>query len=115
MILTYKTRKKDLLFLFLLQVSLLEYRKRQREARKSGSKADHFPLVSVSPHASGNSSSSGDSCGGRTESGEQAESTTGLPLPAPPTVYSAASEDTSNNCPVKEASASEKNEPEVQW
>ena len=50
---------------FLLKVSLLEYRKRQREARKSGSKTEHFALVSVSPHTSGNlSSSSGDGCSG---------------------------------------------------
>jgi len=97
------------------KVSLLEYRKRQREARKSGSKAEHFPLVSVSPHASGSSSSSGDGCGNRSESGEQLESTASLPLPTPATVYSGTSEETSNNCPVKEASASEKNDPEVQW
>lgn len=99
----------------MLKVSLLEYRKRQREARKSGSKAEHFPLVSVSPHASGSSSSSGDGCGNRSESGEQLESTASLPLPTPATVYSGTSEETSNNCPVKEASASEKNDPEVQW
>uniref|UniRef100_H0WLK0 Inactive histone-lysine N-methyltransferase 2E n=1 Tax=Otolemur garnettii TaxID=30611 RepID=H0WLK0_OTOGA len=76
------------------KVSLLEYRKRQREARKSGSKTENFPLVSVSPHA---------------------ENTASLPLPTPATVYNATSEETSNNCPVKEATASEKNEPEVQW
>ncbi|KFO29072.1 Histone-lysine N-methyltransferase MLL5, partial [Fukomys damarensis] len=35
------------------KVSLLEYRKRQREARKSGSKADSFPLVSTLPSAGG--------------------------------------------------------------
>ncbi|XP_057588297.1 inactive histone-lysine N-methyltransferase 2E isoform X4 [Hippopotamus amphibius kiboko] len=98
------------------KVSLLEYRKRQREARKSGSKAEHFPLVSVSPHTSGNlSSNSADGCATRSENGEQVESTASLPLPTPATVYNATSEETSNNCPVKEASASEKNEPEVQW
>lgn len=97
------------------KVSLLEYRKRQREARKSGSKAEHFPLVSVSPHASGNSSNGGDGCASRSESGEQLESTASLPLPTPAAVYSAMSEETSSNCPVKEASASEKNDPEVQW
>ena len=60
---------------FLLKVSLLEYRKRQREARKSGSKTEHFALVSVSPHTSGNlSSSSGDGCAHRSENGEQVES-----------------------------------------
>ncbi|XP_060052362.1 inactive histone-lysine N-methyltransferase 2E isoform X2 [Erinaceus europaeus] len=96
------------------KVSLLEYRKRQREARKSGSK-EHFPLVSVAPHANGNlNNSSGDGSANRSENGEQAENTASLPLPTPATVYTA-SEETSSNCPVKEASASEKNEPEVQW
>uniref|UniRef100_A0A480PRH1 Inactive histone-lysine N-methyltransferase 2E n=1 Tax=Sus scrofa TaxID=9823 RepID=A0A480PRH1_PIG len=95
------------------KVSLLEYRKRQREARKSGSKAERFPLVSVSPHTSGNlSSNSGDGCTSRSENGEQVES---LPLPTPVTAYHATLEETTNNCPVKEASTSEKNEPEVQW
>ncbi|XP_055974308.1 inactive histone-lysine N-methyltransferase 2E isoform X1 [Sorex fumeus] len=98
------------------KVSLLEYRKRQREARKSGSKAEHFPLVSVSPHASGNlSSNNGDGCANRNETGEQIESSASLPLPAPSTVYNATLEEASNNCPIKEASANEKNDPEVQW
>ncbi|XP_054582530.1 inactive histone-lysine N-methyltransferase 2E isoform X3 [Eptesicus fuscus] len=96
------------------KVSLLEYRKRQREARKSGSKTEHFPLVSVSLHASGNLSNNGDGCGNRSENGESVESTAGLPLPTPATGYNASSEETSNNCPVKEVSATEKNEP-VQW
>lgn len=100
----------------MLKVSLLEYRKRQREARKSGSKAERFPLVSVSPHTSGNlSSNSGDGCTSRSENGEQVESTASLPLPTPVTAYHATLEETTNNCPVKEASTSEKNEPEVQW
>ncbi|XP_046525608.1 inactive histone-lysine N-methyltransferase 2E isoform X2 [Equus quagga] len=98
------------------KVSLLEYRKRQREARKSGSKAEHFPLVSVSPHASGSlSSSNGDGCGSRTENGEQVESSASLPLPTPAAASNATSEEPSSNCPVKEGSASEKSEPEVQW
>uniref|UniRef100_A0A3Q2H886 Inactive histone-lysine N-methyltransferase 2E n=1 Tax=Equus caballus TaxID=9796 RepID=A0A3Q2H886_HORSE len=98
------------------KVSLLEYRKRQREARKSGSKAEHFPLVSVSPHASGSlSSSNGDGCGSRTENGEQVESSASLPLPTPAAASNATSEEPSSNCPVKESSASEKSEPEVQW
>lgn len=104
-----------MLFLIFLKVSLLEYRKRQREARKSGSKAEHFPLVSVSPHTSGNlSNNSGDGCATRSENGEQVESTASLPLPTPATAYNATSEEISNNSPVKEVSASEKNEP-VQW
>ncbi|XP_059568758.1 inactive histone-lysine N-methyltransferase 2E isoform X4 [Myotis daubentonii] len=93
------------------KVSLLEYRKRQREARKSGSKTEHFPLVSVSLHASGNLSNNGDGCGSRSENGESVESTAGLPLATPATGYNASSEETSNNCPVKEVSATEKNEP----
>ncbi|KAL4669583.1 hypothetical protein H8959_008137 [Pygathrix nigripes] len=97
------------------KVSLLEYRKRQREARKSGSKTENFPLISVSPHASGSLSNNGDGCASSNENGEQVEHTASLPLPTPATVYNATSEETSNNCPVKDATASEKNEPEVQW
>ncbi|XP_006882677.1 PREDICTED: histone-lysine N-methyltransferase 2E [Elephantulus edwardii] len=97
------------------KVSLLEYRKRQREARKSGSKAENFPLVSVSPHTSGNLNHHGDGCANTSENGEQVENTASLPLPTPAAAYNVASEETSNNCPAKEASTSEKNEPEVQW
>ncbi|NWT26314.1 KMT2E methyltransferase, partial [Cardinalis cardinalis] len=102
------------------KVSLLEYRKRQREARKSGSKTDSFPLVTVSPHAAGGgntSSNNGASDGYNNsgENGEQTENTASLPLPLPTTVYNAAPEDTGNNCAVKESSSSEKSEPEVQW
>lgn len=106
----------NLLFLIFLKVSLLEYRKRQREARKSGSKAEHFPLVTVSPHASGNlSSSHGDACASRSDSGEQAEGTGSLALPALATAQrAAADESSSSSSPGKDTSASEKNEP-VQW
>ncbi|XP_064558945.1 inactive histone-lysine N-methyltransferase 2E isoform X1 [Zonotrichia leucophrys gambelii] len=102
------------------KVSLLEYRKRQREARKSGSKTDSFPLVTVSPHAAaaGNTSSNNGASDGynnSAESGEQTENTASLPLPLPTAVYNAAPEDTGNNCAVKESSSSEKSEPEVQW
>ncbi|KAM4874803.1 inactive histone-lysine N-methyltransferase 2E isoform 2-T3 [Thomomys bottae] len=96
------------------KVSLLEYRKRQREARKSGSKSESFPLVSISPQASGNLSSNGDACVHSSENGEQAEHTPSLPLPIPAAIYNA-TEETSNHCPVKEATGNEKNEPEVQW
>uniref|UniRef100_A0A8C4VQL1 Lysine methyltransferase 2E (inactive) n=1 Tax=Gopherus evgoodei TaxID=1825980 RepID=A0A8C4VQL1_9SAUR len=75
------------------KVSLLEYRKRQREARKSGSKTESFSLVTVSPHAPGGGSISSNNA----------------------TVYNTTPEETGNNCPTKEASSSEKNEPEVQW
>ncbi|NXT06363.1 KMT2E methyltransferase, partial [Prunella fulvescens] len=102
------------------KVSLLEYRKRQREARKSGSKTDNFPLVTVSPHAAGGgntSSNNGASDGFNNsgENGEQTDNTASLPLPLPTTVYNAAPEDTGNNCAIKESSSSEKSEPEVQW
>ncbi|KAJ7407122.1 hypothetical protein WISP_128366 [Willisornis vidua] len=103
-----------------LEVSLLEYRKRQREARKSGSKTDNFPLVTVSPHAAsgGNTSSNNganDGFNNSGENGEQTDNTASLPLPLPATVYNAAPEDTGNSCAMKESSSSEKNEPEVQW
>lgn len=102
------------------QVSLLEYRKRQREARKSGSKTDNFPLVTVSPHASGGGNTSSnnganDGYNNSGENGEQTDNTASLPLPLPTTVYNAAPEDTGNNCAIKESSSSEKSEPEVQW
>ncbi|KAM9172354.1 inactive histone-lysine N-methyltransferase 2E isoform 2-T2 [Pangshura tecta] len=101
------------------KVSLLEYRKRQREARKSGSKTESFSLVTVSPHASGGgsmSSNNGANDGYNSgENGEQIDNTANLPLPLPATVYNTTPEETGNNCPTKEASSSEKNEPEVQW
>lgn len=115
MILIHKTRIKDLLFFFLFKVSLLEYRKRQREARKSGSKAENFALISVSPHTSGNLSNSGDGCVHGSENGEQVENPSILPLPPPAATYNASCEEGSSNCPVKDASASEKKDPEVQW
>ncbi|XP_008174011.2 inactive histone-lysine N-methyltransferase 2E isoform X3 [Chrysemys picta bellii] len=101
------------------KVSLLEYRKRQREARKSGSKTESFSLVTVSPHAAGGgsiSSNNGANDGYNSgENGEQIDNTANLPLPLPATVYNTTPEETGNNCPTKEASSSEKNEPEVQW
>ncbi|XP_074920730.1 inactive histone-lysine N-methyltransferase 2E isoform X2 [Chelonoidis abingdonii] len=101
------------------KVSLLEYRKRQREARKSGSKTESFSLVTVSPHVPGGgsiSSNNGANDGYNSgENGEQIDSTANLPLPLPATVYNTTPEETGNNCPTKEASSSEKNEPEVQW
>lgn len=102
--------------LFLLQVSLLEYRKRQREARKSGSKADSFSLMTMSPFtASGGTSGATDGYNS-SENGEQAERehSASFPLALPATDYSAASEETENASPPKESS-SEKNDPEVQW
>ncbi|KAM7182041.1 inactive histone-lysine N-methyltransferase 2E isoform 2-T2 [Macrochelys suwanniensis] len=101
------------------KVSLLEYRKRQREARKSGSKTESFSLVTISPHAAGGgsiSSNNGANDGYNSgENGEQVDNTANLPLPLQATVYNTTPEETGNNCPTKEASSSEKNEPEVQW
>ncbi|XP_067420592.1 inactive histone-lysine N-methyltransferase 2E isoform X3 [Emydura macquarii macquarii] len=101
------------------KVSLLEYRKRQREARKSGSKTESFSLVTVSPHAAGGgsiSSNNGANDGYNSgENGEPIENTANLSLPLPATVYNTTPEETGNNCSTKEASSSEKNEPEVQW
>ncbi|XP_054843794.1 inactive histone-lysine N-methyltransferase 2E isoform X2 [Eublepharis macularius] len=98
------------------KVSLLEYRKRQREARKSGSKADSFSLVSMSPHA-GSAGNIGAADGyNSSENGEQVEREPAgnLPLTLPAADYSAASEETESSSSSKEAS-NEKNEPEVQW
>ncbi|XP_021500059.1 inactive histone-lysine N-methyltransferase 2E isoform X3 [Meriones unguiculatus] len=97
------------------KVSLLEYRKRQREARKSGSKTENFALISVSPHPSGNLSNSGDGCVHGSENGEQLENQASLPLPPPTATYSASSAEDSSNCPVKDTSSNEKPDPEVQW
>ncbi|XP_031235964.1 inactive histone-lysine N-methyltransferase 2E isoform X2 [Mastomys coucha] len=97
------------------KVSLLEYRKRQREARKSGSKPENFALISMSPHPSGNLSNSGDGCVNGSENGEQAENQASLPLPPPTAAYNASSEEGSSNCPVRDANSSEKKDPEVQW
>ncbi|XP_062990244.1 inactive histone-lysine N-methyltransferase 2E isoform X3 [Elgaria multicarinata webbii] len=99
------------------KVSLLEYRKRQREARKSGSKAESFSLLTISPHAAGGGNNNGATDGyNSSENGEQAERehTASLPLPLPATDYSTTSEETDNSSSSKEAS-SEKNDPEVQW
>lgn len=98
-------------------MSLLEYRKRQREARKSGSKADSFSLVAMSPHSSGGANSGGAADGyNSSENGEQAERehSASHPLPLPATDYAVISEETENSSSSKEASC-EKNDPEVQW
>ncbi|NWX99835.1 KMT2E methyltransferase, partial [Nothoprocta ornata] len=93
------------------KVSLLEYRKRQREARKSGSKAESFPLVTVSPHAAAAGAlSGGDGFGA--ESGEQAEGAAGPPLP--PAAACAAAPAEAPGTP-REPPGSDKSEPEVQW
>ncbi|KAM6437510.1 inactive histone-lysine N-methyltransferase 2E isoform 2-T7 [Liasis olivaceus] len=99
------------------KVSLLEYRKRQREARKSGSKAESFSLLSISPHATGGGNNSAAADGyNSSENGEQLERehTASLPLSLPATDYSAISEETENSSSLKDASG-EKSDPEVQW
>ncbi|KAH0616486.1 hypothetical protein JD844_027620 [Phrynosoma platyrhinos] len=98
------------------KVSLLEYRKRQREARKSGSKTESFPLLSISPHAASGGNNAATDGYNSNENGEQAERehTASLLLPLPATEYSASSEETENSSLSKEVSG-EKNDPEVQW
>nr|XP_060634334.1 inactive histone-lysine N-methyltransferase 2E isoform X2 [Anolis sagrei ordinatus] len=98
------------------KVSLLEYRKRQREARKSGSKAESFPLLSISPHAASGGNSAATDGYNSSENGEQVEKEhpASLPLPLPVAECSATSEETENTSSSKEVS-SEKNDPEVQW
>lgn len=99
----------------MFKVSLLEYRKRQREARKSGSKTENFALISVSPHTSGNLGNSGDGCVHGSENSEQGENQASLPLPPPAATHNASCEESGNTCPVKDANATEKKDPEVQW
>ncbi|XP_023575266.1 histone-lysine N-methyltransferase 2E [Octodon degus] len=94
------------------KVSLLEYRKRQREARKSGSKSDSFPLLSTLPGATGSLGSEG--CTQGSGGGEQVEPSAGPPLSAPAAASNAA-EEAGNDCPAKDAAAGDKSEPEVQW
>lgn len=97
------------------KVSLLEYRKRQREARKSGSKPENLALISVSPHPSGTLSSSGDGCVHSSENGEQPENRASLPLAPPAAACTASCEEGSSDCPVRDANPTEKTDPEVQW
>ncbi|XP_075455783.1 inactive histone-lysine N-methyltransferase 2E isoform X9 [Ascaphus truei] len=102
------------------KVSLLEYRKRQREARKSGSKPESFSLVPLSPHPDGGGSLAGncpasENCGSSTESVDPPENVATLALPLPPEVQNdAPEEEMDHSCPAKDTS-SEKNDPEVQW
>ncbi|XP_061496414.1 inactive histone-lysine N-methyltransferase 2E isoform X4 [Rhineura floridana] len=99
------------------KVSLLEYRKRQREARKSGSKAESFSLLTISPHSAGGGNNSGSADGyNSSENGEptEREHTASLPFPLPANDYSTTSEETESCSSSKEVS-SEKNDPEVQW
>ncbi|XP_026557394.1 inactive histone-lysine N-methyltransferase 2E isoform X2 [Pseudonaja textilis] len=99
------------------KVSLLEYRKRQREARKSDSKAENFSLLSMSPHAAGRGNGSAATDGYNSgENGEQPEREhpASLPVSLPPTEHSAISEEAESASSSKEASG-EKSDPEAQW
>ncbi|KAM8973535.1 inactive histone-lysine N-methyltransferase 2E isoform 2-T2 [Pelodytes ibericus] len=99
------------------KVSLLEYRKRQREARKSGSKADNL-LVTLSPNPDGIGVFSGsciasENCSSTAEVIEQPENDANLALPLPSEVQSSPTEEVEENSP--DQASSEKNDPEVQW
>ncbi|KAM4676912.1 inactive histone-lysine N-methyltransferase 2E isoform 3-T4 [Discoglossus pictus] len=102
------------------KVSLLEYRKRQREARKSGSKPESLPLVTLSPlHDGGGNLATNcavpENCNSAAESNEQNENVVNLALPLPPEVPNPPAEEVDNSSPTNDSSSSEKNEPEVQW
>lgn len=112
---TSDTQTRIFTLSFLFKVSLLEYRKRQREARKSGSKPENLALISVSPHPSGTLSSSGDGCVHSSENGEQPENRASLPSAPPAATCTASCEEGSSDCPVRDANPTEKTDPEVQW
>ncbi|XP_072003305.1 inactive histone-lysine N-methyltransferase 2E [Engystomops pustulosus] len=105
------------------KVSLLEYRKRQREARKSGSKPENLPLVALSPHPESGTISG--SCSTPTtsienfsnslESVEPNETVANLTLPLPAEAENTSSEETDQSSQVTDSAANEKSDPEVQW
>ncbi|XP_056429501.1 inactive histone-lysine N-methyltransferase 2E isoform X3 [Hyla sarda] len=107
------------------KVSLLEYRKRQREARKSGSKPETLPLVTLSPHPeSGNipgncctttTTATAENCSNNLESVEPSESVANLTAPLAAEVQNTTSEETDQSSQVVDANANEKSDPEVQW
>ncbi|XP_078536647.1 inactive histone-lysine N-methyltransferase 2E isoform X5 [Lissotriton helveticus] len=97
------------------EVSLLEYRKRQREARKSGSKLEHLSLISLFPHAgvegdANDTCSASDCCIISGEHVEEYENSCSLPLEMP--VHTQKEMDA---CESQPDSSVEKNEPEVKW
>lgn len=105
-----------------MQVSLLEYRKRQREARKSGSKPETLPLVLLSPHPEGgnipgncSTTAATESCGNNLESVEPNESVANLTVPLPAEEQNTTPEETDQSSQVTDATANEKSDPEVQW
>ncbi|XP_053320214.1 inactive histone-lysine N-methyltransferase 2E isoform X9 [Spea bombifrons] len=102
------------------KVSLLEYRKRQREARKSGSKPDNLLLGTLSPHPDGigglaASCVASENCSSTAEVIEQSENDAGLALPLLSEAQTSPAEDMEQNSPATDATSSEKNDPEVPW
>ncbi|XP_018421941.1 PREDICTED: histone-lysine N-methyltransferase 2E isoform X2 [Nanorana parkeri] len=100
------------------KVSLLEYRKRQREARKSGSKQETLSLISLSPHPeTGNLFGNfvGENCSNSVESVEPNESVANEPAPLPTEPQNISTEETDQSSPAMDATSSEKSDPEVQW
>ncbi|XP_063304208.1 inactive histone-lysine N-methyltransferase 2E isoform X6 [Pelobates fuscus] len=99
------------------KVSLLEYRKRQREARKSGSKPESLSLVTLSPHSEGIASISGnciatENCCSTAEIVEQPENDANLALPLPAEVQTLPPEEMEQSSPATDPNSSEKNDPE---
>ncbi|XP_053572523.1 inactive histone-lysine N-methyltransferase 2E isoform X2 [Bombina bombina] len=102
------------------KVSLLEYRKRQREARKSGSRPESLSLVSLSPHPDSggsliNNFTASENCSSAMDSIEQNESLANLALPMPSEVPNLPVEEVDTSSPAKDSTTSEKSDPEVQW
>ncbi|KAM9313084.1 inactive histone-lysine N-methyltransferase 2E [Gastrophryne carolinensis] len=97
------------------KVSLLEYRKRQREARKSGSKSETLSLVTLSPQPdSGNlvGTCASELCSSSLENMEQNESVANVAAPLPSEAPITSTEETDQSPPATEA---EKSDPEAQW
>lgn len=106
---------------FFFQVSLLEYRKRQREARQSGSKSESFSPVATSPHSggcSGNSiPNSNDNSSCVKACGEQWESIPSHPPTLLGMVESVSPIETGNKSPTKQTPPTEKkiDDADVRW
>ncbi|XP_041442462.1 inactive histone-lysine N-methyltransferase 2E isoform X2 [Xenopus laevis] len=97
------------------KVSLLEYRKRQREARKSGSKQENLSLLTLSPHPDGlaGNCTPSESCSVVSESIDPNDSSTCLTMT--PEVQCVPSEEPEQSPLVTDPSSTEKTDPEVQW
>ncbi|XP_078275813.1 inactive histone-lysine N-methyltransferase 2E isoform X5 [Rhinoraja longicauda] len=103
------------------KVSLLEYRKRQREARQSGSKSESFSPVATSPHSGGccgNSvPNSNDNSSSVKACGEQWECIPSHPSTLLGTVESVSPIETGNKSPTKQTPPTEKkiDDADVRW